>query len=166
LSPVRRTSRTTAQLLADEAEDEALASAARSEYLSTGLVALRPGRRTRSVLGEQERLLAERQRASVVHLPAGRTAPMSGRLAVTSERLLLVGRAPVTLATLAELDDTCLVSYRLHVALTGGAAFAIRAMRPRLLRVELAEARAQWLDGQASGSEADGSSARGVWPRR
>ena len=133
----------------DDEEDEELASATRARYLIDGIASLEPDRRTRSALRRQELLLAEREGASIHHLAMGRRASsMSGRLAITTERLILIKRRPVTLASLEELDDVSLMAHRLQVMLTTGAGFAIRAFRPRLLRVELAEARAHWFDRQ------------------
>ena len=153
-------------LVDDEAEDLALASAARSQYLISTIPSLEPDRRTRSALRCQELLLAERTRASVDHWAVGRRASMSGRLAVTNERLILLRRRPVTLAALEELDEISLIARRLQVILTTGVCFAIRAFRPGLLQVELAEARAQWSDRQAERPEIEPSALRGVLPRR
>ena len=152
--------------LIDDAEDEALASAARAQYLSSGIASLEPDRRVRSALGRGELLLAERPRAAIDPLANGRESPMSGRLAVTSERLIFLQRSPVTLAGLEDLDDISLIAHRLQVLLTTGAAFAIRALRPRLLHVELAEARAEWFDRQAGRPVAGPPAAPGAVPRR
>jgi hypothetical protein len=143
--------------LDDELEDEALAAAARVRYLRNEFEALKPDRRSRGVLGEAERLLIERDPAAVQHLTRARSRAVSGRLAITDERLILLRRPPVVLAKLDQLDETWVVARRLHVMLTTGAAFAIRTLRPALLRVELAAARAQFFDRQATGSE-DGAS--------
>jgi len=166
MSAVPTASRGRVRFPYDEAEDEALAAAARASYLRKELADLGPDRRMRAVLDREERMIAERRRASVRHLTGVRSAPMSGRLAITSHRLVLVKREPITLAAHEELDDTCLIAYRVHVLLTTGIGFAIEALRPRLLRVELAEARAQWLEAQAGRSETEPSAEREVWPRR
>jgi hypothetical protein len=152
--------------LTDDTEDEALASAARARYLHSGIASLEPDWRVRSALGRGELLLAERPRAAIDRLANGGESPMSGRLAVTSERLILLKRSPVTLAALEDVDDISLIADRLQVLLTTGAAFAIRALRPRLLQVELAEARAEWFDRQAGRPVTGLPAAPRVVPRR
>jgi hypothetical protein len=77
---------------------------------------------------------------------------LSGPLAITNSRLLVIDGQPVTLASFDELDDVTLVTDRLLVMLTSGVGLTIDAVNPRLLRVELAAARARWSDGQPAAS--------------
>jgi hypothetical protein len=147
------------------AEDEALAAAARARYLRNGIASIEPDRRTRSALGHQEQLLAVRRPATIHRLAAGSGLPISGQLVITTERLILIKRQSVTLAYLDELEDVTLVLGRLEVILTKSAGFAINAYQPRLLRVQLAAGRAQWLDHQAGASPKAPSADRGDLPR-
>lgn len=147
------------------AEDEALASAARALYLRQGIASIEPDRRIRSALGRQERLLAVRRPATIHRVALGRGVQISGELAVTTERLILMKRQSVTIAYLDELEDVTLIVGRLEVILTNGDAFAIKAYQPRLLRVQLAAGRAQWLDDQVGASPKAASAARGDLPR-
>ncbi len=132
-------------------EDDALARAARARFRSDGIGSIEPDQGMRSALGGDEELLAVRQNASVERLAAG-APPESGRLAITTERIFLLDGHAVTLATLEELDDVTLVTDRLLVMLTGGAGFTIKAPQPKLLRVELAAARASRTERQTAAS--------------
>jgi hypothetical protein len=134
------------------AEDEALAAAARSHYRSNGFGVLEIDQGMRSALGDDERLLAIRMTASIDHRPRSGRSPRSGQLVITTERLMMVEDVPVTLAGFDEIDDVTLATDRLFVALSSGAGFSIQSCHPRLLRVQLAEARARRTDGQAGAS--------------
>lgn len=135
-----------------EDEDEALAAAARARYRKDGIIRIEPDGGLRSALGTDEGLLAVRQTASIERLADGGGASMSGRLAITTQRLMLVHSQPLTLASLDELDDITVVRDRLLVTLTSGTGFFISVPRPRLLRVELAEARASRKDRSVDGA--------------
>jgi hypothetical protein len=112
------------------------------------LTSIEPDPAWRSALGRDERLLALREVASIDLLPAGGRSSVWGRLAITTERLIMIAGLPVTLATLEEFDDVTLVTDRLLVLLKSGVSFTIQASQPRLLRVQLAEARASRSDRQ------------------
>ena len=127
-------------------EDEALAAAARVRYRTDGLASIEPDGVLGSALDDDEQLLAVRETASIDHRPPDGSPPATGRLALTSKRLMVVDQRPVTLASLEELDDVMLVADRLVVMLTSGSVFTVTAVQPRLLRVQLAEARARRLD--------------------
>jgi hypothetical protein len=146
-------------------EDEALASAARDRYRTDGIDSIEPDAGMSLALRSDEQLLAVRQTASVERPLDGGQALVSGYLAITSRRVMLIDEQPVTLASFEELDDVTLVSDRLLVTLTSGTGFAISATNPTLLRVQLAEARASWSDGQSVASEA-GSGSPVDLPRR
>jgi hypothetical protein len=95
------------------------------------------------VLGSDEQLLAIRELATVESLSMRDEPASFGRLAVTTKRLLMMmGAQSITLARLEEIDDVALVTDRLLVMLTTGSSFTINTAQPRLLRVELAAARA------------------------
>ena len=149
-----------------DVEDEALATAARARYRRDGIIRIEPDGGMRSALGSDEELLAVRQTASIQRLTDRGQAPMSGRLAITTQRLMLVDEQPLTLAALDELDDVTLVRDRLLVTLTSGTGFTINVVHPRLLRVELAEARASRWDAQTVASPIPESELPGELPLR
>ena len=137
------------RLLDPDAEDEAWAAAARAEYRRTGLKAIESDAAGAWSLREDERLLAIRTVALIDPRPRTGMAPRTGRLAITTERLLMDDDPALTLASFEDLDDTNLAADQILVALTGGTGFAITACHPRLLRVQLAEARASRVERQA-----------------
>jgi hypothetical protein len=140
------------QMVDSDADDETLAAAARTRFRTDGMVGIEPDRQMRSALGPDEQLLAVRQAAGVERLIDGVRSMLSGPLAITNSRLLVIDGQPVTLASFDELDDVTLVTDRLLVMLTSGVGLTIDAVNPRLLRVELAAARARWSDGQPAAS--------------
>jgi hypothetical protein len=133
--------------MAADVDDEALANAARARYRTDGIGSIEPDDGMRSALGSDEELLAVRQTASVERLSDEGRSPLTGRLAITTQRLLMLDAQPETLASLDDLDEVTLVSDRLLVMLTSGAGFTITVSQPMLLRVELAAARARRLPG-------------------
>ena len=56
---------------------------------------------------------------------------------------------PTTIVALDDMDDVIVATGQLHVTVVGGSGFTIETPYPRLLRVQLAEARARRVDGQA-----------------
>jgi hypothetical protein len=128
-----------------EPDDESLAKAARERYRREGISSITPDAGMRSALGLEEQLLAVRQAVLIERLSDRQASPLSGRLAITSERLFLLDLEPLTLAFLEELDEVTLVRDRLLVMLASGDGFTITAAQPMLLRVELAAARASRL---------------------
>jgi hypothetical protein len=149
-----------------EVEDESLAAAARARFRTDGMVGIEPDHQMRLALRPDEQLLAVRQAAGVERLIDGVRSMLSGPLAITNDRLLVVDGQAVTLASFDELDDVTLVTDRLLVMLTTGVGLTIDAVNPRLLRVELAAARARWSDGQVAAPANDGSELEADQPRR
>jgi hypothetical protein len=147
-------------------DDESLAAAARAPFRTHGMVGIEPDHQMRSALRPDEQLLAVRQAAGVERLIDGVRSMLSGPLAITNNRLLVVDGQPVTLASFDELDEVTLVTDRLLVMLTTGVGLMIDAVNPRLLRVELAAARARWSDGQLAASANDASELEADQPRR
>jgi hypothetical protein len=135
-----------------DVDDEALAREARARYRIEGIASIEPDHEVRAAMLADERLLAVRPSASVGRILDGIRSSLSGRLAVTTKRLMVVGPAGSTLSSLDELDDVTLATDRLLVILTTGAGFTIQTNHPRLLRVQLAEARADWHAGQRDAS--------------
>ena len=127
-------------------EDEALAAAARVRYRTDGLASIEPDGDMRSALDADEQLLAVRETVSIDHRPIDGSPLTSGRLAITTKRLMVVDERALTLASFEELDDVMVVRDRLVVTLRDGSGFTVTAVQPRLLRVQLAEARARRLD--------------------
>jgi hypothetical protein len=129
------------------AEDEALAAAARAEFRDRRCDGVQMDDTLRGVLDEGEGLVATGD-GSVTYssVEDGRIA--QGRLAVTTARLIAVGPPAVTIAPLDDMDDVIVATGQLHVTVIGGSGFTIETPYPRLLRVQLAEARARRADGQ------------------
>jgi hypothetical protein len=125
-----------------EPDDESLARAARERYRREGIPSITPDIGWRSALSLEEQLLAVRQTAVIERLSDRQTSPLSGRLAITTQRLVLLDGEPLTLAFLEDLEEVTLVRDRLLVMLRSGDGFTITAAQPMLLRVELAAARA------------------------
>jgi hypothetical protein len=131
--------------LEEAALDDGLASAARAHYRSGSVATIEPSENVRSRLKNDEVLFAIRTIASIDPGPPARL-PLSGQLAITTERMMLVDGSAVTLAYFDEIEDVTLTADRLLVMLTNGTGFAVRSCHPRLLRVQLAEARARRID--------------------
>jgi hypothetical protein len=148
-----------------DVEDEALAAAARTRFRTDGMVSIEPDHQMRLTLRSGEQVLAVREQAVIERMIDGVRTLVTGPLAITNKRLVVVDGQPVTLASLNELDDVTLATNRLLVMLTSGVGLRIEAAHPRLLRVELSEARARWSDGQPTSSN-DPSESEPDHPRR
>jgi hypothetical protein len=126
-------------------EDDALAAAARSHYRSGAGSTISSSGDVRAALKPDEQLIAVRTTASIDPGPRGGQV-WSGQLVVTNERLVLIDQRAVTLASFDQIEDVTLAADRVLVVLTTGGGFAIRSCHPRLLRVQLAAARARGTD--------------------
>jgi hypothetical protein len=131
--------------LARAADDEAAADRARNEYLTRAMPALSPDDRIAPLLCPDEHLLAVRR--SVV-LDRRRPPPRSssrgclaGDLYLTSRRIVLVGRLTVAI-DLDEIEDAVVSGERILLVMGDGRGATLDVARPRLLRVEIATARA------------------------
>ena len=185
--------RDAADIVARTAADEADAIEARERYRIEGLEAIEPDPEIRARLGPNEELVEMRPGAMVgrallagVGGAAGEggagTAPstaqdvvesLSGRLYLTTARLVLLvrptadGPADAELSVgLADIEELACVGERLLVTLADGTGLTVDAGRPRLLRVQIAAARAVFR-GEASAvdEELEGSPAiRGMSP--
>ncbi len=138
-----------------DAEDEALARAARRRYRTYGIASIEPGHGMRLALMGDEQLVAVRAEASIQDDPKASSSPLHGWLAITTKRMMIIAGHPVTVASLDELDDVTLTTDRLLVTLKTGSGFAVKACHPRLLRVQLAEARASRSDDQSGASSSE-----------
>ena len=146
--PSSRTSRTgrvtaeSAQI--DAATDQAAADEARLRYRRRGVDWLDPDERIGPVLEPGERLLAVRRSAVVCRaepLESVGTSPAVVDLYVTSSRLVLAG-ADVISFDLAALDEAVVSHERLLIVLRDGVGLDLEVAQPRLLRVDIAAARA------------------------
>ena len=137
--------RDAADILARAAADEAAADAARERYRTGPLPTLAPDARVAPVLRPGERVVAVRRSALFDRrqpvlgsdIPTG----LGGDLYLTTRRLILAGR--LTLAfELDEIEDVMLSGERLLLVMKGGQGLSLDVGQPRLLRVEVAAARA------------------------
>lgn len=125
--------------------DEAAADRARQGYGDGPMPELEPDEGIARLLGPGERSLAVRRSAAVDRRqPAPPPEPigLAGDLYLTSSRLLLVGRR-VLAVELAEVEDVVLAGERLLLVLGKGAGMSLDVDQPRLLRVQIAAARAE-----------------------
>ena len=137
--------RDAAEILARAAADEAAADAARERYRTGPLPTLAPDARVAPLLGSDECVVAVRRSALFDRrqpvlgsdVPSG----LGGDLYLTTRRLILTGR--LTLAfELDEIEDAMLSGERLLLVMKGGQGLSLDVAGPRLLRVEIAAARA------------------------
>jgi hypothetical protein len=145
--------RDAAWILARVAADEAATALARDRYRTEPMQALEPDARIAPLLAPDERLLAVRRsvvldrRQSTTH--ADFAIGVAGSLYMTARRLILVGR--LTLAfNLEDIDEAVLSGERLLLVLRDGNGVSLDVAQPRLLRVEIATARASARGGSAS----------------
>jgi hypothetical protein len=180
--------RDAADIVARTAADEADAIQARERYRNEGLQAIEPDPEIRDRLRPDEELVEMRPGAMVgrallagVGGAAGEggagTAPsaaqaavesLSGRLYLTTTRLVLLVRptgdrpAESELSVgLADIEELACVGERLLVSLADGTGLTIDAGRPRLLRVQIAAARAA-SRGEAQKADEDLDDAPGI----
>jgi hypothetical protein len=125
--------------------DEEDASDARRRYRNHGIEPIAPDVRIGPLLTPGEDVLAhhrnvgfERTQRSNEIEPFVR---MRGDLYVTSARLVHVGLRVLTIE-LDDIDDAALVGERVLLVTRGGVGIALDSDRPRLLRVQMAAARA------------------------
>ncbi len=127
--------------MTDERDLDARAAARARASFRAGLeLAVTPDARIHDLLEPGERLLATRRGVRLERRQSGIADAPTGDLYVTSQRLLLLGRHPVTLG-LCEIEDATIIGERLVLLLRGGVAASIETGRPRLLRVQIAAAR-------------------------
>jgi hypothetical protein len=145
--------RDAADILARTTADEADAIAARDRFRSEGQPPIDADPEIGGRLLPGERLIEVRAAAMLGLGPlAGGAAveSLSGRLYVTTARLILLARPiadeatdadPELTVALADIDELAVVGERLLVSLADGTGLTIDAGRPRLLRVQIAAAR-------------------------
>jgi hypothetical protein len=123
--------------------DEAAATRARVRFRVAGMPRIDDDEVGPDTLVTGERLLAVRKRVALERRgpPQEQESGLPGTLYLTSLRLGLVGRHPVAIP-IEGIRDTAVVGQRLVVGLRDGHYVWIQCERPRLLRVEIAAARA------------------------
>ncbi len=132
-------------ILARAASDQAAASAARDRYRTQAMPVLEPDARIAPLLVRDEQVVALRRGAVFDRRQHGRgsgvPAGIAGALYLTARRLVLVGR--VTLSVdLTVIEEVGLSGGRVVLVLRDGTSVLVEVAQPRLLRVEIAAARA------------------------
>jgi hypothetical protein len=137
--------RDAAEILARAQADEAAADEARDRYRMQPMAALEPDARIEPLLCPGERVLAVRRSALLDRRQPvlGSEAPsgLAGDLYLTSRRLVLVGRHTLSI-DLDEIEEAMLSGDQFLLVMRGGQGAALGVAQPRLLRVEIAAARA------------------------
>ena len=165
--PVSPALRDAADIVARTRADETDAIAARERYRSEGLAAIEPDPEIGARLQQNESLVEMRPGAMVgrallvgvggaagedgvgtASSAAHAAEKLSGRLYLTTTRLLLLVRStaegPIDAelsVPLSDIDELAVVGERLLVSLSDGTGLTVDAGRPRLLRVQIAAAR-------------------------
>lgn len=137
--------RDAAEILARVTADEAAADAARVRLRREPQSAIEPDARIAGLLREGEELLAVRRSAAFERRqaePIEGLRGLAGDLYLTSQRLVLLGRLIVSIE-LGDLVEVGLAGERLVLVLPDGRGASLDVAQPRLLRVELAAARAR-----------------------
>lgn len=137
--------RDAAEILAKAEADQASADEARERYRTQALPVLEPDARIGPMLGPEEQVVAfhrsamldRRQPVPGSNAPAG----LGGDLYVTTRRVVLIGRLTLSF-DLSEIDDARLSGERLLLVGRDGLGLSLSVGQPRLLRVEIAAARA------------------------
>jgi hypothetical protein len=154
-------------ILARATEDEAAAIEARERYRDGGIEPIEPDARIAALLVPGEEVLAVRRSALLDRREpplGGRPQPgcpgLPGDLYVTSARLVHLGRRQIEF-DLASVREAVASGERLLLILCDGAGITFGVDRPRLLRVEIAAARAR----QAARAGAERNTGPGDGPR-
>ena len=128
----------------EAASDQAAADEARVRYRRQGVESLDPDERIGPILDPGEQLVAVRRSAVAyrAETPGSvATPPIVVDLYVTSRRLVLAG-PDMIFFDLAALDEAVVSHERLLIVLRDGVGLVLEVEQPRLLRVEIATARA------------------------
>lgn len=141
--------RDAAGVLARIATDEAAAAQARDRYRTQPMQPLAPDGRIAPLLAGDEDLLALRRGVTFDRRQSVPGADLSnavaGSLYVTTRRLVLVGRLTLSFS-LRDIEEAVLSGERLLLVLRDGIGVSLDVPQPRLLRVEIATARASARD--------------------
>ena len=135
-----------AEIVRRAAEDESAAAAARARYRIEGAPRLVPDDGLAALLGNDEWLIAVRRSAFLDRRVPSRGESswpgLRGQLAVTSRRLIFLAGRYVLAFDLVKVEQIVLSGERLLVAMPDGNGAALDVEQPRLLRVQIAAARA------------------------
>jgi hypothetical protein len=127
------------------ARDEAAASMARRQYRAVGMTPLDADARIAGLLRSGERIFATRSPAFVSRRPSpdGPIAPrvLKGDLYLTSERLIATGPTTVE-ADLEAIEEAVISGDQLLLVMHDGVGLLVEVDQPRLMRVQIAAARA------------------------
>jgi hypothetical protein len=123
------------------AEDEAAARDERARLETYGLLNLDP-QPAIDGLRDGEIVVDVRQATRVERIPAGDTGEITGRLHLTTRRLILSGAAPLEVE-LSAIEELSLIGERLLVGLGNGGGLSFDIAAPRVFRVRAAYAIAQ-----------------------
>jgi hypothetical protein len=125
--------------------DEAAASEARVRYREHGVEPIEPDERIQALLAPGEQVIAVRCAVALDRRQTSAESPaidsIRGDLYMTSARLVHVGPTIITFE-LDDIEDAALAGHRVLLLLRDGRAIALEVDRPRLLRVQIAAARA------------------------
>ncbi len=123
--------------------DAADADAARRSYRAHGMRALSADERIAPILRPGELVHAIRREATLDRRqpPSGSAAALAGDLYVTSDRVILLGR-PTVILDIEKIREAGLSGDRLLLVMKDGTCAALAVEEPRLLRVQIAAARA------------------------
>ncbi len=128
----------------DAATDQAAADEARLRFRQRGVGRIDPDERIGPTLEPDEQLVAVR-RSAVAYRPetpeSSAASPVAVDVYVTTRRLVLAG-SDVHSFDLATVDEAVVSNERLLLVLGDGAGLILEVDWPRLLRVEIAAARA------------------------
>lgn len=156
VAPEPEAVRDAGEILARAQADETAADLARARYRTEPIATLAPDERIRPLLVPDERVVAIRRSARLERRQptAGvrATRGLAGTLYVTSRRIVLLGRASLSFG-LGTIQEVLLSGERLLVVLRDGQGLMLEVQKPRLLRVELAAARAAYTGGEWVGQD-------------
>lgn len=137
------------KILARAAADETAADEAREWYRTQPMALLEADDRIAPLLAPGENVLEVRRSAVLerreVTPGAEGSIGLAGDLYLTSRRLVLVGRRTVSIE-LREIAEAMLAGDQLLLVMRNGDGASLGVARPRLLRVEIAAARASGRD--------------------
>ena len=144
-SRIRRRSADASAILERIAADETAARLARTRYRSQRMRTLEPDAHIASLLASDERVLAFR---GTVLFDRRQWGPgevgftgVAGNLYLTTRRIVLMGRLTLSYA-LDDIEEAVVAGERLLLVMRDGIGVALDTPQPRLLRVEIAAARA------------------------
>ena len=132
-------------ILARTKADTVAADLARQTYRTHPMPTLKPDAQVAPLLGRDERVVAVRHSVQLdrrqPEASTGTPLHLAGELYLTSRRLVLIGRTTLEY-DLADIEEAGLSGERLFLLLRDGRGISLDVEGPRLLRVEIATARA------------------------